>query len=109
MKRLIRSMLLLGFSLCVLSCDLSTAVMTKQTYESIQIGTSIEEVEELAGPPYDTSSGEDGKVYYRYLERIQTGPNQVCQETYLLTVTHGRVITKEKKGGTQRLTIQGSN
>jgi hypothetical protein len=84
-------------------------MMTRQTYDKIAIGTSVEEVEELAGAPYDISSGEEGKAYYRYLERIQVGPNQVCQETYLLTVVNGRVVAKEKKGGSRFLNIQGSN
>lgn len=109
MKHLATWLTLIGLIPLLLSCHLSTATMTNQTFNRIPVGSSVEVVEELAGPPYDIRTGENGKAYYRYLERIQTGPTQISQETYLLTVVNGKVVAKEQIRGGKLLNLQGSN
>lgn len=108
-KHIATGLILSGLVPFLLSCHLSTAMMTRRTFEQISIGTPVDTVEELAGSPYDIATGENGVSYYRYLERIQTGPNQICQETYLLTVVNGRVVAKEQKRGGKLLTLQGGS
>lgn len=84
--------------------------MTRETFSRIPIGASVEEVEELAGPPYDIIPGNAPEMSsYRYLERIQTGPNQTTQEVYVLTVVNGKVASKEHQRGGKWFTLQGSN
>lgn len=70
-------------------------LMTQPTYERISIGTSVEEMQELAGNPYEIKNAGSGVQYYRYIERFEIAPGQVNQNNYILTVSNGLVIDKK--------------
>lgn len=81
--------------LCALSsCSLSGKAMTQPDFEQIQRGMTIEQVIAESGEPYTVTSSQDGKQRYTYIERIDTGPGRVSQNTYTLIVVNGQVVDK---------------
>ena len=85
--------LLLISSLCLSSCTLLSSTMNQKAFAAIPIGASVEQVKAEAGAPYRIKSEGEVQTYY-YIERIQIGPNQDAQHTYLLVVKEGKVIDK---------------
>jgi hypothetical protein len=79
--------------------------MTASTFECIPIGAPITEIEAQVGTPYSTTS-QKGIEQYRYIERIETGPGVVSQNTYVLIVKEGRVIDKRRANESQMLNVQ---
>jgi hypothetical protein len=80
--------------------------MTASAFERIPIGAPITEVETQVGTPYSTTSLQKGMQQYRYIERIETGPAIISQNTYILIVKEGRVIDKRRANESQTLNLQ---
>ncbi len=96
---------ILLLSLSLAACSLSSSTMTAPAFERIPIGASITEVETQVGAPYSVSS-QSGMQHYRYIERIQTGPGIISQNTYILTVREGEVIDKQCSNESQSFNLQ---
>ncbi len=94
-----------GFILCT-ACQLSCATMTAPTFERIPIGAPVATLEAEAGPPFRVTTDASGKQHYRYLERIQIGPNTTCQNTYIITVKNGQVIDKQQLQDSKSFDVQ---
>lgn len=88
-------MIVLSSVLILPACNLSSARMTAPVFDTIAIGSSIDAVEEQAGPPYSVKEEKGGIQVYQYVERIQIGPAVNAQNTYLLTVVNGVVVGKK--------------
>ena len=83
----------LGAYLVLSACSMPR-IMTQERFDSVQIGASIAQVEELYGSPYDVEMLGNGRKEYRYIERIDVAPGVTEQVHYILQVTDGRVINK---------------
>ena len=79
------------------SCFSRAPLMTYETYDKIQTGTSIAEVQSDIGKPYSIHKKEGGIVEYEYIERIDTGNNVVAENHYFLIVEDGKVTGKYMK------------
>lgn len=93
---------LLSLSACALCCPTVTA----PAFERIPIGASITEVETQIGPPYKVTTPQPGTQIYHYIERIETGPGVISQNTYLLTVIKGQIVDKQCASDSQALRLQ---
>jgi outer membrane protein assembly factor BamE (lipoprotein component of BamABCDE complex) len=80
--------------LAFLSSCVGGSVATQQDFASIAIGSSIAQVQERVGTPYEIEQTDDGTEVYHYIERIEIGPNATTQNNYVLTVSKGVVIDK---------------
>ncbi len=85
----------LGCFIFLTSCRLCSPTMTAPAFEQIPIGSSILEVEAQVGSPYRVTTPKAGVQHYYYIERIQTTPNSISQNTYVLTVVDGQVVDKQ--------------
>lgn len=89
----------IGMALVLLflaSCFCRSA-MSRDTYDSIEIGMSVTDLESLAGEPRDVRSKGSEIDEYEYVERIrvQAQPDHFAVENiYYIDVLHGQVVGK---------------
>lgn len=95
-----------GGLLFLSSCSLFSPNMTAKAYERIPIGSSVAEVEAQVGLPYRMTSPQAGVQQYYYLERIETGPGSLSQNTYVLTIVDGEVVNKQRLNEFNSLNLQ---
>ena len=105
-KGLKKALLALCTLLALASCSLSGRAMTAPDFDRIQKGAPISEVIAEAGEPFNISSPQEGMQQYRYIERIETGPGTISQNTYILTVVNGRVVDKQRTTDARPLNLQ---
>lgn len=80
-------------------CFCGRCSMNTVTFDDIMIGMSVDEVEELVGPPYSICSQGSCRQEYEYIERITPGVevgnwNIISINHYYLIVCNGHVIGK---------------
>ena len=82
------------FSTLMYSCSMSP-IMTKERYETIQVGSQISLVEAQYGPPCDVEDLENGYEKYVYIQRVDIGGGASEQVHYIFQVLNGRIISKQ--------------
>lgn len=97
---------LLLFCSILSSCAFSSPTITAPVFESIPIGASISEVKTQIGKPYRITTGPNGVEYYQYIERLETGPGIITQNTYLFTVMNGQITDKQSANSARSLNLQ---
>jgi hypothetical protein len=80
--------------LLLTSCFTRPALMTHESFDDIQLGTSISEVKEKVGKPYAVRVKGAGKEEYEYIERMDLGQALIYENHYYLTIIDGKVISK---------------
>ncbi len=77
------------------SCFSRSAIMTRMEFDNIQMGDKIEDIESVAGTPYNICSKGDNTFEYEYVERIEfTGKTDIYENHYILIVSDGVVTGK---------------
>lgn len=79
--------------ICLTGCYSRGSMMTYNTYDQVQIGTSITDLKSDIGRPYAIHQ-KDGSEEYEYVERINAGNNLIAENHYFLIVQNGKVIGK---------------
>ncbi len=80
------------------SCFSRCCAMSRDEFESIQLGDRIETIEDCAGEPYDMCSKGDDTFEYEYIEKITfTGKTDVLLNHYYITVSDGIIVGKRFK------------
>ena len=83
----------------VILSSCSQAMMTRDNYDCITVGTSIKEVQKIAGKPYAIHNKGGGTQEYEYIERINRGGMDrgteiLAENHYYLVVVDGQVVGK---------------
>lgn len=68
--------------------------MTADSFYSIPIGASTEEVVEMAGDPIRICNKGGGVQEYEYVERITAGARLLQENRYILTIENDKVTSK---------------
>lgn len=84
----------LAFSLAVTTGCGGSAVMTRPGFDQIEVGTPVETVVKEHGEPYSIKNTRDGNQEYRYIERVPVGDVTAEQNTYILVIKNGQVVSK---------------
>jgi len=79
--------------LCLCGCFSKPTMMTMQSFEEVQIGSSINLVVQQNGDPY-TVVKKHGTEEYQYVEKITTGNQLLYENHYTIFVKEGKVIGK---------------
>lgn len=87
--------LLLILIILILSGCTAGQVVTQQDFDSVAVGSSISQIQERIGSPYEIERLDNGTEVYHYIERIQVGPNATAQNDFALTVSKGLVVDKK--------------
>ena len=74
-------------------CFSRSAMMTQETYYSVQVGTPISTVIEQNGEPLYTET-KDGMEEYHYVERMTSGNRLIYENHYIIYVKDGMVVAK---------------
>lgn len=82
--------------LLLTSCFARSAMMTHETFASIQTGTPIERIVSANGEPYSIET-KNGVEEYRYVERVTNGNYLLYENRYTLYVKGGVVVGKDVK------------
>lgn len=81
--------------LCLLaSCFSRPSLMTMESFDNIQMGSSIQTVEKSVGDPYAVHTKGVGISEYEYVERVRMGNQFIDENHYFLTVVNGQVVGK---------------
>lgn len=82
-------------ALCLLcACFSRSALMTRDSFDEIQIGANFADVQECSGKPYATCCKSDGTKEYEYVERIKIGQQLVAENHYIIIVLNDQVVGK---------------
>lgn len=87
----------LGFLLLALffcSCFSRTTMMTQEHYDTVTVGTSIAELEEIAGKPDAIHYKGDERQEFEYVERIGVSTYYSVENKYFIEVMNGIVVGK---------------
>lgn len=68
--------------------------MTADSFYSIPIGASKDEVVERAGSPMSVYDKGGGVQEYVYVERLMAGARLLQQSRYIFTIENGKVVSK---------------
>ncbi len=82
------------FLLFLASC--SAPMMTPSCYHTVQMGESVEILEERCGKAYHIREMENGFIEYHYIERIGGNTAYSDQNDYYIIVKDGRVVQKRQ-------------
>lgn len=81
--------------LVLCSCFTRPNVASRSSFDSIDLGAPVSEVEKKVGKPYQVRRGANGTTVYEYIERISSGDNEVLEENhYFFTFKNGAVVSK---------------
>lgn len=75
------------------SCFSRSSMMTYETFDQVQVGTSLADLQSQIGQPYAIHHKESGDEY-EYVERINAGNSIIAENHYFLIVQNGKVIGK---------------
>ncbi len=71
--------------------------MTRETYDSVTVGTPIGDLEKQVGEPNAVRSKGSNKLEYEYIEKITLNGNYTIENNYYLEVLNGIVVGKRMK------------
>lgn len=92
MKKALVSLLFLS------ACFSKGSMMTRETFENIDLGTPANQVVAEAGKPYAVHPLPGDKKEYEYIERIEMGNQILMENHYFLTISEeGQVVSKRIK------------
>lgn len=75
-------------------CFATTPMMTRNTFNTIQEGDTVIEMQHIAGNPYQIRSIAPDMEEYEYIERIDLGTETVEENHYYIRVKAGVVVSK---------------
>lgn len=86
---------LLGLMGClVLSCSVSSGMITMHSFSDVPVGSSSEELVAAVGKPYAIHQKEDGSVEYEYIERIKVGYRDLEERRYYILIKDHKIVSK---------------
>lgn len=70
------------------------AIMTRNDFDNIELGTPVTEVVKQYGDPVKIRKYKDGTQSYEYIERLPIGEQTVVENKYFLIIKNGQVSAK---------------
>ena len=87
------SLVVLSF-LFLCGCFTRSQVISRGSFDEIQVGSPVADLEKTAGSPYRIRKLPNGSLDYEYIEKIFMGEEIVEENHYFVRVKNGRVIAK---------------
>lgn len=86
-----------ALTLVLSGCFSRQTAMTRESFDDIQLGTSIADVTSKVGKPYSVHRTSIEKEEYEYIEKIDLGQELLYENHYYLIVVDGKVVRKQVK------------
>ncbi len=80
--------------LLLTACFSRSSLMTRETFDGIDLGTSAADVRNEAGDPYAVHFLAGDREEYEYVERVNIGGRMLMEHHYYLTISGGEVVAK---------------
>lgn len=80
--------------LLIAGCASGSHVMTMNEFQDIPIGSTPEQIEEVAGTPFAIHHKKDGVVEYEYVEKLRLGARNLNERHYYLVIRDGQLVSK---------------
>ncbi len=80
--------------LLLCGCFTRSQVISRGSFDNVQMGSSIADFEKQVGSPYRIQKRSDGSLDYEYIERIFMGEEVIEENHYYLLVKNGRIVAK---------------
>lgn len=77
-------------------CFSKSAMMTMQTFDGVQVGSSVDGVVQENGEPYSIKTRQ-GTEEYMYVEKVTSGNRLIYENHYTIFVKDGVVVGKTAK------------
>lgn len=81
--------------LILAACASGPSILSTDSFYSIPVGATKDEVIAKAGDPSKISKKDDGTEEYLYIERMKAGARTVSERHYIITIKDGVVISKK--------------
>jgi len=94
MRKLNFAAFLLAFAL--VGCS-QRPMMNEDSFDTIDLGMDVSDVQKIAGKPYQVNKLTDGKEEYVYIDRIWRDIDRTDQINYVLIIEDGKVVDKNSK------------
>ena len=88
-----KNWIVLGICFMFCGCLSRSAMMTQDTFSSVQVGTPIQMIVQERGEPYSIRD-KNGMEEYTYIERVTNGNQLVYENHFILFVRDGIVVGK---------------
>jgi hypothetical protein len=88
-----KTLIIASVFLLFCGCFARHSMMTRDSYDEVQVGTPISEVVKKSGEPYAVHH-KNGMDEYEYIERVTTGNQLIYENHYTLYVKDGSVVGK---------------
>lgn len=85
--------IILGMCVVLCGCYSQSAVMTQDTFSSVQVGTTVQSLVKEKGEPYSIRD-KNGMEEYTYIERVTNGNQLIYENHYIFFVKDGIVVGK---------------
>lgn len=69
-------------------------MMTRNTFDDIQVGSTLAEVQSQVGNPYKVTRKGPDLLEYEYIEKVNLGYSYVIENHYFLLVNNGAIVGK---------------
>ncbi len=91
----------IGVLLCIFSllmgCFGRSSLMTHECFDAVNLGSTVEELECIAGEPYAVHHLCDGEIEYEYVEKLSATTELMAENHYFFRVVNGHVVSKSIK------------
>jgi outer membrane protein assembly factor BamE (lipoprotein component of BamABCDE complex) len=90
-----RSGVLFALLLLASACFTRSAYMTRDTYDNLSTGESVEDIRKKAGEPLEIKTLSNGRQEYLYVEKVMMGTEVIMENHYILVIANGTLISKK--------------
>lgn len=90
-----KNLFLFLFLTLLMGCFGGSNAITRACYDAVILGSTVQELECLAGEPYAVHCVCSGETEYEYIEKAELNPYQVMAENHFyFRVVNGHVVSK---------------
>lgn len=92
-----RSLLIILCISLLTGCFARCGAVTRDTFDSVFIGSSESDLLDCAGEPYAVHELCGGALEYEYVERLSAGTELMAENHYFFKVVDGQIVSKHIK------------
>lgn len=90
---MLKKIALIGL-LVLAGCAINSVAVTKESYEEVQVGDSLDKLKKDLGRPFDVVNKGGQIQEYEYIERVNMGQQMLYENHYFFVVSDGVIIEK---------------
>lgn len=81
-------------ALLLAGCFGASNAISRDCFDAVILGSTVSELECIAGEPYAVHCVCDGELEYVYIEKLSVGYELMAENHYIFRVVNGHVVSK---------------